>query len=45
MCLGFCRSLNEARVAALEKVLQWLGSSDSYAAFQRLALLTGQKFI
>jgi hypothetical protein len=45
MCLGVCSSLKEARVAAVEKVLAWLGSPSNYAAFQKLAKLTGHEFI
>jgi len=45
MCLGVCSSLKEAQVAALEKVLRWLGSPTNYTAFQILAKLTGHEFI
>jgi len=45
MCLGVCSNLKKAQVAALEKVLQWLGSPTNYALFQKLAKLTGHEFI
>lgn len=45
MCLGVCNGLKEAQVAALEKILQVLGSPTNYAAFQNLANLTGHDFI
>jgi hypothetical protein len=44
MCVGVCNTLAEAQVAALEEVLRLLGSPRNYAAFQKLAKLTGQRF-
>jgi starvation-inducible DNA-binding protein len=45
MCLGVSKKLEEARVTALEEVFRWLGSPHNYAAFQRLARLTGHEFV
>jgi hypothetical protein len=45
MCLGRCGSPKEAQIAALEKVLQWLGSRRGYAMFQRLAGMAGYEFV
>jgi len=45
MCLGVCKSLEEARVTAFEEVFRWLGSPQNYAALQRLAKLAGQEFV
>jgi hypothetical protein len=44
MCSGVSKSLEEARVTALETVFRWLGSPHNYAAFQRMAKLAGHEF-
>jgi hypothetical protein len=45
MCLGLTAQLPEAKCAAIEAVLRWLGPPKNYAACQRLAKIVGYDFV
>ena len=42
MCLGVCKSFEEAQVTAFEQVFRWLGSPHNFVALQRLAKVRAQ---